>query len=484
MNFTTPFFFVVVVALLSLTGCKDELFVDTNEFNLRFSTDTVMFDTVFTTIGTTTKRFTVHNPNNGRIRLKSISLAKGSESNFSINVDGQLGPTVMDVEIDKKDSIYIFVEANIDPNRDEMVEKDSIVFDMGNSRGDVKIIAFGQDVNLINGQTLQTQTWTSQKPYLVYNYAIVNESQTLTIEAGTAIHFHYGASLIINGTLDVSGNVEQPVVFRSDRLEPFYKDKPGQWGAWIETENGSIYLLGGIHFTQKSTNNAINYAIIENAIIGIQMDSVPGSQNPGLRLSNTIIRHMNLAGIVAKTSSIESHNLVVNNCGMYALALLLGGNYWFNHATIANYTPYTSRSTPAVVINNYYTHNGQIVSFPLERCSFTNSIIHGRYGNSQPELGVDLTNGETGNYMFDHCILQTGNAFDTSNVAHFRRIKITNLGVGFKDIGKYDFDLDTLSPAKDAGLIDFGSLSPLDIKGRSRISDLKPDLGAYERNEK
>ena len=55
-----------------------------------------------------------------------------------------------------KDSIYIFIEANIDPNRDEMVEKDSIVFESEDSRSDVKLVAFGQDVILINGQHLSS----------------------------------------------------------------------------------------------------------------------------------------------------------------------------------------------------------------------------------------------------------------------------------------------------------------------------------------
>lgn len=470
------------IATTIFISCKDDKFIDSGNLNLKFSTDTVMFDTVFTTIGTITKNFTVYNPNNQKIRLKAIYLAKGRESNFAINVDGEHGPLVNNIEIDKKDSIYIFVEANIDPNRDEMVEKDSIVFESENSKADVKLVAFGQDVILINGQHLSTQTWTSQKPYLIYNYAFVDENNTLTIEAGTSVHFHYGSSLIIDGTLNVTGSTEQPVVFRSDRLEPFFKDKSGQWGAWIETETGGIYLLGGLHFTQKSKNNSIDNAIIENAIIGIQMDSVQSEHSPGLRINNTIIRHMNLIGILAKTSSIESHNLVVNDCGMHALSLLLGGNYWFNHATIANYTPYTSRTTPAVAIGNYYKYEEQIFVYPLERCNFTNSIIYGKHGSNQSELVVDLIEQNSANYYFDYCILQA-TAIDTTDASHFGKIIKTEQGVNFKDIGKYNFELDTLSPAKDTGLLEYGNLSPLDIKGNSRTADSKPDLGAYERLE-
>ncbi len=473
----------LLILFFFIFSCNPEKNIQPSEFNLRFSTDTIMFDTVFTGIGTTTRRFTVFNPNHGTVEVKSVRLGKIPNTNFFINVDGIQGPEVRNVRIRAKDSIYVFVEANIDPNRDKMVEQDSIIFELETARAAVIIIAFGQDVVLLNQTLLQTQTLSNQKPYLVYNYAIVDKDHTVTVPEGVRFYFHYRSSLIVNGTLRVEGTVDAPVIFRSDRLEPFYSDKPGQWGAWITLDNGGIYLLGGIHFTTSSRNNRIHYAIIENAIKGIQIDSVIGGSEPGLRITNTIIRHHNLAGIVAQTSSIEAHNLVIHNCGSYALALLLGGDYWFNHTTIANYTPFTSRSTPAVYINNYYTYNGQAYAFPLVRCLFSNSIIHGFYSTSRAEVGFDLVSGPTIHYLFDHCILIPGNNIDTSDNTHFRNIIVAKQGVGFKDIGKYNFDLDTLSAAKDCGLPDYAVFAPTDIKGRSRFSDQKPDIGAYERLE-
>jgi len=470
--------------MLLIAACRDENLIQPTEFNLKFSTDTVLFDTVFTGIGTTTRRFTVYNPNNGTVQLKSIRLSKIPNCNFSINVDGVAGPDVRDIKIRKHDSIYVFVEANIDPNRNQMVESDSIIFELESSASaNVKLVAFGQDVVLLNGQVITTQTFTNEKPYLIYNSARVAENQILTVEAGTRLYFHYRSSLIIEGTLNVQGTANAPVIFRSDRLEPFYSDKPGQWGAWIEFDDGGIYLLGGLHFTTKSRNNQINYAIIENAIKGIQLDSVISENSIGLTLNNTIIRHMNLAGIVAQTSSIESHNLLITNCGSYALALLLGGSYWFNHATIANYTPFSARSTPAVFINNYYVYQNQAYVFPLNQCLFTNSIIHGFYGNSRAEVGFDLFEGYPANYYFENCIILTGNTIDTTDYIHFRNIIVAKEGVGYKNIAKYDFELDTLSPAKDKANPYYSTFAPFDLKGRNRFTDSRPDLGAYERQE-
>ncbi len=66
---------------------------------LEFTTDTVMFDTVFTTIGSTTHNFRVHNTNNKTIVISSISLAGGTSSKFRLNIDGEPGTFWNDVEI-------------------------------------------------------------------------------------------------------------------------------------------------------------------------------------------------------------------------------------------------------------------------------------------------------------------------------------------------------------------------------------------------
>ena len=53
----------------------------------------------------------------------------------------------------------------------------------------------------------------------------------------------------------------------------------------------------------------------------------------------------------------------------------------------------------------------------------------------------------------------------------------------FKDPSELNFQLDTLSPAKDFGLIDYANLYPIDLNNYSHILDSGPDLGAYERKE-
>ena len=66
---------------------KDVLITDSSA-QLTFSNDTILFDTVFTTVGTVTKNFKIINPHNQPINISSIDLASGTSSDYRINVDG------------------------------------------------------------------------------------------------------------------------------------------------------------------------------------------------------------------------------------------------------------------------------------------------------------------------------------------------------------------------------------------------------------
>ncbi|MFN9324359.1 MAG: hypothetical protein ACK6A5_03100, partial [Flavobacteriales bacterium] len=95
-----------LAVLLALPGCrKDELFTDDPSAQLNFSQQEVLFDTIFTTVGSVTKRFVARNPSDNAVKV-DIRLEGGSPSPFRINVDGASGTTFNDVEILGGDSIY------------------------------------------------------------------------------------------------------------------------------------------------------------------------------------------------------------------------------------------------------------------------------------------------------------------------------------------------------------------------------------------
>jgi hypothetical protein len=469
----------ILIFLLSLGylfSCEDEKYLSSADVKLRFSVDTVMFDTVFTTIGSTTQHLKVYNPYSQKLLISSIKLAKGELSSFRLNINGVSSNEIDNLEIAPMDSMYIFVEVTVNPNGQNLplIVKDSIEFVTNFNRQDVDLVAWGQDFKLIRKGVLSNVTWTNEKPYLVYNYAYVDTLTTLTIEPGTKIYFHKDAGLYVKGKVIANGTLENPILMHGDRLEDVYSNVPDQW-------NGIVLYSG-------SKNNEFSNVEIKNANIGLQVGNIEDIGFATVNLNNVKIQNMAYAGIFSLKSEIQATNCLITNCGFYAAALLVGGSYEFNHCTIANYWggySIKTRSTPSVLISNILNISKDKPDYigDLVKANFGNCIISGNAADGN-ELFMKANPQATFNYRFDQCILQVADTFKVNNPDHFSNI-LKGVDPKFVDpYKKYNFELDTLSKAKDAANRAISKLYPVDLKGRDRFADNGPDIGALERQEK
>jgi len=462
--------------LIVFSSCKKEDSVDNNpSIQLSFSSDTIIFDTVFSTIGSITEQIRVYNTSDNKISISSIRLANGANSRYSINVNGEPGTNFQDVEIRGNDSIFLFAKVTIDPNDDTnpFIVTDSIVFETNGNQQDIDLVAWGQNARyilwnrnpanlpkyrIVAGEGVDT-TWTNELPIVVYGFAVVDSTGSLTIEAGTKVHFHSGSGLWIykGGSLKVMGTQEEPVYFQGDRLEGFYSDLPGQWDRiWIN---------------EGAVDNEINYAIIRNGFIGLQLETLQEYMGNQLFINNTIIENMSGAGILTRYYFVAGQNCVIANCGQYALALTLGGGYDFRQMTIGNYWRDGIRTTESVYLNNYFIdQNKQVVAYPFF-ANIANSVI---YGNQKDELVIDDSVAEF-LYTFDHCLIKTD-----MNIAQDTNFKfiIKNEDPLFVDQTTNNLQPDSLSPVIGAGSFEIANTVPFDINGNSRTE--RPDMGAYQ----
>lgn len=473
-----PFILVILVGIVLFgSSCKKDSF--SGDAVLTFSEDTVIFDTVFTTIGSVTRQFKVYNPSSDAVTINSIVLAGGTQSKYRMNVDGLPGVAFNNISIQPKDSLFIFVDVTLDPNGQlgTIMVTDSIVFNTDGIIQDVDLAACGWDAEFyyptdyIEGLGSYSiidcnTTWTADRPYVIYGWAVVDEGCTLTIEAGTNVFSHKNSGILVysGGTLKVMGDVNNRVTFASDRLDEFYRDQAGEWNR--------IWLFRG------SLNNVIEGAWIKNGNVGIQVDS------SDVMISNTIVDNMGGASLFTQTGTVEAYNCVFGNAGQYSAALSLGGNYEFYHCTFGNYWVNGNRQTPAVLLNNWYEFDGTAYTFNLENAYFGNCIV---YGNNLSELGLDKNPAANFNFKFERCLIRVdAEEVDVTNSSEFVN-PIFNQDPEFVDPSENNFELDTLSPARNVGLQAITNVDAVlssDVIGTPRpYNGGQPDLGAYERQE-
>lgn len=387
--------YVIVLSVMPmiLLSCEQESFVrDGGEVQLAFSIDTVAFDTVFTTMGTATQKVTVYNRSDDNLILSSVTLEKGRSSRFRLNVDGDTSMIAHDVEIEAGDSIFVFVQANINPNDEQspFLVEDAVSFSNGQR---LPLTAWGRNaVYHITPRDsvwlrIGNETWTDSLPHVVVGNVLVSEDCTLRLTAGAEVHFATNAMLIVDSAarLLVQGTAERPILLTSLRHDGWYRFLPGQWQT--------------VWFYNYSTGNMIDHAVIENATGGLRC--YPGAQ---LTVSNSILRNISDCAIIGQGATVTGNNLLVYDC-LAGFTALMGGSYDFRHCTFANYWSYNARKIETIVLSNQMLTSAGVVGGALTKADFVDCII---WGTRSPEVLLSEDERWSFNYRFMHSIVRGG----------------------------------------------------------------------------
>ncbi len=484
-------FWATLICLLwtGLHSCQKIEFDTGTSVQLSFSTDTLTFDTVFTSVGSTTRYFKIYNEGDKFARIDEVRL--GDEASmFRINVDGYPGPVVRNLEIPPRDSVYVFVEVTVDPDQPLsvspfVIEENLEVLTGGSTQG-VILHAWGQNANYIPNVygarrqvlitcEMNTWTWDDPKPYVLYGVVII-DSCTLEIPAGTQVYVHGGSVisggqsyndgvLLIgqNASLQIKGTLDQPVTFQSDRLERDYQERIAQWGR--------IQLGAG------SKNNVISHARLRHANIGVLVDSLAE-----LTIDNTIIGFNGTASLAAFRGIITGYNNVFHSAAGYNFRADFGGYYRFDYCTFAN----VGIGEEAVGVTNYFCYardNGQCVDARASvlNMEIRNSILYS--SKSDALTMIDATEDpDFFRVSFKNSLLRVQELLNKDRFPTFLadHPTLTRYEFGepvFRDTEKYDFSLDSLSVAREIA-------KPIpgidqDILGKNR-HPVTPDAGAYE----
>ncbi|WP_421941567.1 hypothetical protein [Pedobacter sp.] len=449
----------ILLCSVLISACrKNERITADPTAKLKFYQDSVLFDTVFTAVGSVTKKLKVLNPYHDALNITEIKLAGGSSSPFSLNINGQGGPNRNNVILNGQDSLNILVKVLIDPGTKELpfLVQDSIVLITNGNKQVIQLLAYGQNAVFVNQTNINTNTtWNKALPYVVSNSVTVKNGATLTIEAGARILFNKDATLFVDGALQVNGTVSEPVEFGSERLEAIYNDLPGQWK--------------GLYF-RKTGKGVINHSVIKNASIGIAADSLSSTGNPKLILANSVIKNMQVAAYIGYHTDLTAFNNLFYNCGNYLIYAVGGGNYNLKQNTFAGFNLTFPRKTAALTFSDYLSAK----AYNRLQLNLTNNII---WGNLTNELDIQhKTAAVVQSTLVNNLIKTTSGNYNANN--------LTNLDPLFTSVNAENFELSNASPALKKGInlnTDpyYSGYLNKDLKGKVRF--FPSSLGCYEK---
>lgn len=435
-KYTFFFFCLTLFTLLFSTGCK-KINGISNGY-LDFSKDTIVFDTVFTTIGSTTQQFKIYNNDNNTVTIEEVELMGGENSPFRMNLDGLSGLTFSNIQIAGHDSLFVFVDVTLKVNNqtNPMVIQDSIRFRTNGVDQYVQLAVWGQDMyyhySYLGPGTkvfdLNEGTWPNDKPHLIYGGAFVDEDKTLNIQAGTKVYLHKNATLYVyKGTLNINGTLNNEVTFQGDRLETDYDDVSGQYY--------------GVYF-DSARPSTINYTNIFNGITGIHVIGNHPSNSPSdfaVTVRNSkIYNHANNGIFLYLGAKVKAENCVVSQNGAFALLVTVGGTADFNHCDLLGYNGQSQNQ--AVGFLNHFD-DGEFEYYGSIDAKLYNCVL---WGNQTSEIGFDTIPGTGISFDFDirNCLIKK----ETVGTESFYSNCFWNLDPQFEDVSLYKYTFPSTSP--------------------------------------
>lgn len=326
------FFFTLLVAAL-LTACTDnDSFSASSGNRLTFEEDTIRFDTLFSTVPSSTRTLWIHNNSSDGIRIQTARLERGTQSGYRVNIDGTyLNPVATGFEVRKGDSILVFVEVTTHENhsQDPQLVEDNLLLTLESGvEQRINLRTYSWDaLKVTNLDILRDTVIESSKPIIFYGGGItVEENATLTLR-NTDLYFHDGAGILVAGRL-----MADNCLFRGDRLDHMfdylpYDRIPSQWD--------------GITICPSSEYNELTNCEIRNAIDAVQCDSTE------LSLVRTAIYNSGGVGVMAHDSEVTlSYCLVANTAG--DCLSFEGCQAAVDHCTLAQFFPFSANRGAAL----------------------------------------------------------------------------------------------------------------------------------------
>lgn len=475
------FYSIIFCVYLLVLSCSKESIDTSSQYKLKFSSDTLIFDTVFQTLGSATRSFKIYNPTQSTFIISKAYLAGGTNSPFRFNLDGLPHTQATDIRILPQDSLWLFADVTVDPNpNNPILVQDSIIIETNGGKQTIILRAIGQNAYFHYGEIISSSTiFSNDKPHVIIEKKtssgtipgiVISPNTILTIQEGTQLHFSSGAGILSLGTIKSMGTSSQPIKMRGLRLEKNYIHAAGQWL--------------GILFERNSKDNLIEYTTIDESAFGIWLgyqtttdfNAMKNNLNrPELSLKNSTISNAYYWGIRSINGDLQAENSQIYTSTDYLIQLFLGGITQFRNCTIFNIQAKDKKSNFILSNKIYDEVSKQTYTNKIENTTiFENCIFHSNTDESII-IEIDETINSNLDFQFKNCNYNSASNLNTSSFISCQM----NQNPNFESttIDKENLKLKSNSPCIDRG---FDNGLSIDITGSSRPKGSGIDIGAFE----
>lgn len=395
-----------ILVLFALSACVDDevgsfvpsqIIATSNAPDGSFSLGSVLAGN-----GTSTKTMMLYNRGEKAVEFDSLVLRRAQY--FRINVDGMPANVGADqrfidpafLHIQKGDSMYVLVDGIFPLHVGTGVRtyRDTIdIYGDGLSRHialSATVIPVQQVRDLVITEDV---TWGGDEPARqVFGQLTIAKGATLNITDSMTLYMHSGSGIVVDGTLNMSGqSYQQPVTLCGDRLDSLfvnlaYRDMPSQWGGIVN--RGSI--------------------VASNARVLGMTDGVRIQENSILDCTACVISNSDSLLINARQANVSLTNCLVTN-GAMGLFRAEDSNVNLTYCTFANYCYWYATTQPDVelVITKEKNKGTKEQNKGLPEAILTNTLIYGRWVNPSIQINDDVKFtpevGEKWNVRMDSC---------------------------------------------------------------------------------
>lgn len=296
----------ISMALLSSCAKQEAYVPDHND--VAFSVQQVSFDTVLANRVSATKVIAIRNHSKGPVRIENLALHLGAASPFSATLDGLPLAEQRAMQLEKGDSALIFLRLralegiadSVHPLRDTLY--------LPTKTGALKLPIVAHHVGWLPMEALapgqQLALPEKSVRYITAPFEIPQGAK-LTLAPGSMLIFARNCGLLVKGTLEAQGTAARPVLILGDRMEAYYRSRPGQWL--------------GITLAKGSHDHILSHVDLRGAVTAFQIDTLqPGDT---LRFLNCRIQYSSLTALAAYSSPLDLKGCILAQNYRHALYL-------------------------------------------------------------------------------------------------------------------------------------------------------------------